>query len=419
MYALVDCNNFYASCERVFRPDLVGKPICVLSNNDGCVIARSNEAKALGIPMGAPAFKFEKEFEQKGIQVFSANFSLYGDMSKRVMNVLSDFSPELEVYSIDEIFLDLNGFTLYDLVDYGQQMRSKVQRYTGIPTSVGIAPTKALSKLANRIAKKYPQLESVYYMDSEQKRIKALKWLSVGDIWGVGRQYQKHLLSIGVKTAFDFVELHDETVRKLMGVVGVRLKHDLEGKPTLSLDDVKVKKNIATTRSFDRNYTELADLEERVTSFAVSCAEKLRRQQSECSSLSVFVLTNRFRNDLPQYDRNINIKLPFTTSSSIEIARYAVFGLRSIFKAGYSYKKAGVILNDFTPSNQKQLSIFAQSDKRHVELMRAVDTINTNFGGQKIKLASQDLKRLWKMKQERLSPKYSTRLSDIITVNCM
>jgi DNA polymerase V len=419
MYALVDCNNFYASCERVFRPDLVGKPICVLSNNDGCVIARSNEAKALGIPMGAPAFKFEKEFEQKGIQVFSANFSLYGDMSKRVMNVLSDFSPELEVYSIDEIFLDLNGFTLYDLVDYGQQMRSKVQRYTGIPTSVGITPTKALSKLANRIAKKYPQLESVYYMDSEQKRIKALKWLSVGDIWGVGRQYQKHLLSMGVKTAFDFVELHDETVRKLMGVVGVRLKHDLEGKPTLSLDDVKVKKNIATTRSFDRNYTELADLEERVTSFAVSCAEKLRRQQSECSSLSVFVLTNRFRNDLPQYDRNINIKLPFTTSSSIEIARYAVFGLRSIFKAGYSYKKAGVILNDFTPSNQKQLSIFAQSDKRHVELMRAVDTINTNFGGQKIKLASQDLKRLWKMKQERLSPKYSTRLSDIITVNCM
>lgn len=418
MYVLVDCNNFYASCERVFRPDLVGKPICVLSNNDGCVIARSNEAKALGIPMGAPAFKFEKEFEQKGIQVFSANFSLYGDMSKRVMNVLSDFSPELEVYSIDEIFLDLNGFTLYDLVDYGQQMRSKVQRYTGIPTSVGIAPTKALSKLANRIAKKYPQLESVYYMDSEQKRIKALKWLSVGDIWGIGRQYQKQLLSMGVKTAFDFVELHDETVRKLMGVVGVRLKHDLEGKPTLSLDDVKVKKNIATTRSFDRNYTELADLEERVTSFAVSCAEKLRRQQSECSSLSVFVLTNRFRNDLPQYDRNINIKLPFATSSSIEIARYAVFGLRSIFKAGYSYKKAGVILNDFTPSNQKQLSIFAQSDKRHIELMRAVDTINTNFGGQKIKLASQDLKRLWKMKQERLSPKYSTRLSDIITVNC-
>lgn len=418
MFALVDCNNFYASCERVFRPDLLGKPICVLSNNDGCVIARSNEAKVLGIPMGAPAFKFEKEFDQKGIHVFSANFSLYGDMSKRVMNVLADFSPELEVYSIDEIFLDLNGFDFFDLVDYGQRMRLKVQSYTGIPTSVGIAPTKALSKLANRIAKKYPQLNSVYLMDSEQKCIKALKWLSVGDIWGIGRQYQKQLLSMGVKTAFDFVELHDETVRKLMGVVGVRLKHDLEGKPTLSLDDVKVKKNIATTRSFDRNYTELSDLEERVTSFAVSCAEKLRRQQSECSSLSIFVLTNRFRSDLPQYDRNINIKLPFATSSSIEIARYAVFGLRSIFKAGYSYKKAGVILNDFTPSNQKQLSIFAQSDKRHVELMRTVDTINTNFGGQKIKLASQDLKRMWKMKQERLSPKYSTRLSDIITVNC-
>lgn len=417
MYILVDCNNFYASCERVFRPDLIGKPICVLSNNDGCVIARSNEAKVLGIPMGAPAFKLEKEFTQKGIHVFSANFSLYGDMSKRVMNVLSDFSPEMEVYSIDEIFLDMKGFSLFNLISYGKKMRLKVLQYTGIPTSVGIAPTKALSKLANRIAKKYPQLESVYFMDTEQKRIKALKWLSVADVWGIGGQYAKRLKLMGVNTAYDFTMLSDQTVRKLMGVVGLRLKHDLEGKPTLNLEDVKIKKNIATTRSFDRNHTELRELEERVTSFAVSCAEKLRAQNSECSSLSVFVLTNRFRQDLPQYDRNINIKLPFATSSSIEIARYAVFGLRSIFKQGYSYKKAGVVLNDFTPSNQKQLSIFEESDNRHILLMQAVDRINASFGQQKIKLASQD-KRLWKMKQEKLSPKYTTRLKDIITVKC-
>jgi len=418
MYALVDCNNFYASCERMFRPDLNGKPICVLSNNDGCVIARSNEAKALGIPMGAPAFEWEKVFVEKGIAIFSANFALYGDMSSRVMNVLADFSPEMEVYSIDEIFLDLQGFECFDLLDYGKQMRSKVLQWTGIPTSVGIAPTKALAKLANRIAKKYPQLENVYIMDSEEKRIKALRWLTVGDVWGIGRQHCKRLELMGVKTAYDFTCLHDATVRKLMGVVGLRLKHDLQGTPTLQLEDVKIKKNIATTRSFDRNYTELKDLEERVTSFAVSCAEKLRKQGSECSSLMVFVLTNRFRKDLEQYSRNVVIRMPFATSSSMEIAKYAVLGLRHIFKDGYSYKKAGVIIQDFSPKIEKQLTFFEASDTRHIPLMQAVDRINTTFGQQKIKLASQDLKRLWKMKQEKLSPRYTTRLSDIINVNC-
>jgi DNA polymerase V len=416
MFALVDCNNFYASCERLFRPDLVGKPICVLSNNDGCVIARSNEAKTVGIPMGAPAFEWEKVFKEKQVHVFSANFALYGDMSNRVMNILGEFSPEMEVYSIDEIFLDLHGFECFNLWDYGKIMRTKVLKYTGIPISVGIAPTKALSKLANRIAKKYPQFESVYIMDTEDKRIKALKWLKIGDVWGIGRQHSKRLEAMNVKTAFDFVNLNDSVVRKLMGVVGLRLKHDLEGKPTLILDEIKTKKNIATTRSFDRNYTELKDLEERVTSFAVSCAEKLRKQNSECSSIMVFLLTNRFRQDLEQYSANVVIDLPFATSSSIEIARYAVFALKRIFREGYSYKKAGVILNDFTPKNQKQLTLFEGNDKRHSVLMETVDKINASFGQQKIKLASQDLKKLWKMKQERLSPRYTTRLSDIVTV---
>jgi DNA polymerase V len=416
MFCLADVNNFYASCERLFRPDLIGKPICVLSNNDGCVIARSNEAKLIGIPMGAPAFEWEKVFKEKQVHVFSANFALYGDMSNRIMNILGEFSPEMEVYSIDEIFLDLHGFECFDLWEYGKKMRAKVLQYTGMPISIGIAPTKALSKLANRIAKKYPQFESVYIMDTEEKRTKALKWLKIGDVWGIGRQHSKRLEAMNVNTAFDFINLNDGVVRKLMGVVGLRLKRDLEGKPTLILEEIKTKKNIATTRSFDRNYTELKDLEERVTSFAVSCAEKLRKQNSECSSIMVFLLTNRFRQDLEQYNANVVIDLPYATSSSIEIARYAVFALKRIFREGYSYKKAGVILNDFTPKKQKQLTLFEGNDQRHSVLMETVDKINASFGQQKIKLASQDLKKLWKMKQERLSPRYTTRLSDIVTV---
>lgn len=416
MFALVDCNNFYASCERMFRPDLIGKPIVVLSNNDGCVIARSNEAKACGIPMGAPAFKFEKEFKEKGIHVFSANFSLYGDMSNRVMNVLTEFSPEVEVYSIDEIFLDFSGFDLFDLTEIGKEMNRRVRAYTGIPISVGLAPTKSLAKVANRIAKKFPQWESVYVMDTEEKQLKALKWLAIEDVWGIGRQHAKRLQSFGVKKAIQYTALDDSFVRKHFSVVGLRLKHDLQGKPTIRLDEISAKKSIATTRSFDRNYTKFEELKERVISFAVACAEKLRRQKSECNALMVFVLTNRFRQDQPQYARNVVVKLPFSTSSSIELAKYAVIGLERVFKEGYSYKKAGVIIQDFTPKGQNQITIFEQSNPKHDKIMEAMDGINRQFGQQKIKLAAQDLKRLWKMRQERLSPRYTTRLSEVITV---
>ena len=418
MFALVDCNNFYASCERVFRPDLNGKPICVLSNNDGCVIARSSEAKDLGIPMGAPAFEWNKVMEQHNVSVFSANFALYGDLSNRVMSLLAEFSPHTEVYSIDETFIDLRGFDRFNLSDHGQKMREVVQRCTGIPISVGIAPTKALAKLANRIAKKFPELNGVYVMDSEPKRIKALSWLKIGDVWGIGRQHSKRLIGMGVTTALKFTELCDQTVRALMGVVGLRLKHDLEGKPTLDLEEIADKKSIAVTRSFDRNYTLLSDLTERVASFAISASEKLRKQNSECSSLMVFIHTNRFRADLPQYNRNVVIDLPFATSSAIEISKYALIGLKNIFREGYSYKKAGVILNDFTPIQEHQASLFEDTNERHKKLMSTIDKLNETFGQQKIKLASQDLGRIWKMKQEQLSPRYTTRISDFVKVMC-
>ncbi|MCZ2129894.1 MAG: Y-family DNA polymerase [Bacteroidia bacterium] len=418
MFALIDCNNFYASCERVFRPDLNGKPVVVLSNNDGCVIARSNEAKAIGIPMGAPAFEYEKLFRQHGVQVFSANFALYGDMSNRVMTILSDYSPEMEIYSIDECFLKLKGFDFFNLQAYGEDMRCKVTKWTGIPISVGIAPTKALAKVANRIAKKYPtETKGTYIIDSEEKRIKALKWLKIEDVWGIGRQHSKRLNAVGVKTAFDFTQLDDEFVKKQMSIVGLRLKLDLQGIPTLDLEEMQIKKNIATTRSFETNYTEYEQLAERVSTFASSCAEKLRKQNSCCNSLMVFIHTNGHRKDLQQYSRNIIIKLPYPTNSSIELAKFATQALQKIFKQGYAYKKAGVIVQDFSQADSLQQTLFENRDKRHIPLMQAIDKLNLLFGQQKIRLASQDTKRVWKMKQQKLSPRYTTNLNDIITIN--
>jgi DNA polymerase V len=418
MFALIDCNNFYASCERVFRPDLNEKPIVVLSNNDGCVIARSNEAKALGIPMGAPAFEYDKIFKQHTVHVFSANFALYGDMSNRVMSILSDFAPEVEIYSIDEAFLKLNGFAFFNLQKYSEEMRYKVNKWTGIPISVGIAPTKSLAKVANRIAKKYPkQTQSVYIISNEEQRIKALKWLKVEDVWGIGRQHSKRLNEIGVKTAYDFTQLDNAFVRKKMAIVGLRLKRDLQGIPTLDLDEIQAKKNIATTRSFETNYTEFDQVAERVSTFAASCAEKLRKQKSCCNSIMVFIHTNRHRKDLPQYSQNIVAKLPFPSNSSIELSNFAVQALQRIFKPGHHYKKAGVIVSDFTLENEVQQSLFENRNERHIPLMQAIDKINLQFGNQKIRLASQDAKRIWKMKQEKLSPRYTTNLNEIIVIH--
>ncbi|MES2589282.1 MAG: Y-family DNA polymerase [Bacteroidota bacterium] len=417
MYALVDCNNFYASCERVFRPGLNGKPIVVLSNNDGCVIARSNEAKDLGIPMGAPAFEYKESFKKNNVNVFSANFPLYGDLSNRVMSILGDYSPDIEVYSIDEAFLRIDGFEMFDLDLYFKEAKRKVTKSTGIPISIGIAPTKSLSKVANRIAKKYPiQTGGIYTIDDEEKRIKALKWLKVEDIWGVGRQHSKRLNAIGVKTAYDFTQLDNAWIQKYMAIVGVRLKSDLLGKPTLSLDEVKAKKNIATTRSFEKMISDIQPMKERVSTFAVSCSEKLRKQGSCCKALMVFVHTNGFRKDLPQYYNSVAIKLPYPTNSSLELAKFANMALEKIYRKGFAYKKAGVIIMDIIPENEVQLTMFENSNPRHISLMEAVDKMNSKFGQQKVRLAVQDQKRVWKMRQELLSPQYTTRLSDIITI---
>jgi DNA polymerase V len=419
MFALIDCNNFYASCERVFRPELNGKPVVVLSNNDGCVIARSNEAKSVGIPMGAVAFEYEKFFTENNVHVFSANFALYGDMSQRVMQILEEYSPEIEIYSIDEAFLKLTGFEYFDLQEYSKTIRDKVLKWTGIPVSIGIAPTKALAKVANRIAKKFPErTQNVYVIDNNDKKVKALKWLKIEDVWGIGYQNAKKMATVNVKTAFDFTQLDNQWLKKNMGIVGLRLQQDLLGIPTLDLEIVQAKKNIATTRSFETNLTEIEQVSERITTFAVVCAEKLRKQKSCCGSLMVFVRSNRHRKDLPEYSRSIVLKLPFPTNSSIELAKFANVALQMIFKKGYSYKKAGVIVQDFTPENNLQKTLFENRNERHVPLMLAIDKLNGTYGQQKIRLASQDLNRIWKMKQERLSPRYTTNIGEIISIHC-
>ncbi len=419
MFALADCNNFYVSCERVFCPALNGKPVVVLSNNDGCVISRSNEAKALGIPMGAPAFEYKDLFAKHNVHVFSANFALYGDMSYRVMSILEEYSPKVEVYSIDEIFLDLRGFSHYDLKDYGSAMRKRVLKWTGIPVSIGIAPTKALAKVANRVAKKFPErTENVYVISTEEQRIKALKWLKVEDVWGIGRQLARKLAAYNVHTAYDFTLLDPEWVRKHLTITGLRLQRDLQGHSTLELESPDPRKSIATTRTFETNYTEYDQLNERVVTFATQCAEKLRSQHSCCNTLMVFIHTNPHRHDLPQYARNIVVRLPFPTNSGIELARFATEALQKIFKPGYHYKKAGVIVLDLVPEESVQTSLFQNRDERHIPLMKAMDTINTLYGQHTIKLASQDPQRLWKMNQSNLSRRYTTNLDDIIIIRC-
>ena len=283
MFALIDCNNFYVSCERVFNPKLNNKPVVVLSNNDGCAISRSNEAKALGIPMGAPAFKYKKVFQKNNVQIFSSNFPLYGDMSSRVMSILSKFTPNIEIYSIDEAFLKFEGFENYDLESYCQEIKDMVVKWTGIPISIGIAPTKVLAKVSNRIAKKFPnQTKGVYLINSEEKRIKALKWLTIGDVWGIGFRHAERLKNIKINTAYDFINLQDNWVRRNMSVVGVRLKKELEGEICIRLEEIRsTKKAIATTRSFEGTISDYEKIKERISTFAICCAEKLRSQNSQ------------------------------------------------------------------------------------------------------------------------------------------
>ena len=418
MYALVDCNNFYASCERAFNPNLEGKPIAILSNNDGCVISRSDEAKIIGLPMGAPIFKWETFCKINKITVLSSNYPLYGDMSSRVMSILKQFTPDLEVYSIDESFLEFKNFKKeFKYNDYGNQIKKRIKRWTGIPTCVGIAPTKALSKVANKIARKFPKkTKGVYVIDTEEKRLKALKWIDIEDVWGIGSRLAKRLKLKGCKTAYDFTQLPTAWVKSNFSVIELRLKLDLEGVPSLQLDELKEKKAIATTRSFEYTYSDIDNIKERISTFATSCAEKLRKQGSSCYVIIITLSSDRYKKGLEQHRVSQKVNLSFPTNSSLIISDCAVKAVMSVFKEGIKYKRAGVIVTGLVPTNNFQINLFENENPKHKPLMKSIDKLNSKYGDYKIKLGNQDLKRTWKMRQERLSPRYTTNIKDIIKV---
>lgn len=411
----MDCNNFYASCERVFNPSLNGKPIIVLSNNDGCVIARSNEAKSLGIKMGVPVFKIRNEIEKYKITVFSSNYTLYGDISSRVMSILASQTPAIEMYSIDEAFIDLSG--IKELKPIGTNMVEKVIKGTGIPVSLGIAETKTLAKVANKFAKKYPGYNRVCIIDTEEKRIKALQLTDVGDVWGIGHKITEKLKQQGIDTAYDFTQMPASWIRKHTTVMGERTWKELRGIPCINMESIPpARKQICTSRSFGKMAEDFDTLAEAVSTYAAVSAKKLRRQKSFAVSLMVFIHTNNFREDLPQYWKNTIIRLPVPSCDTLEIVHYALEGLKSIFIQGYQYKKAGVIVTEITTYAQMGLFDPVNRTKRE-KLMQAVDRINGEHD-QFVKLAIQGAGREWRLKQEQLSQRYTTDINEIITINC-
>lgn len=391
--------------------------MAILSNNDGCVISRSDEAKALDLPMGAPIFKWEGFCKKNNIHVLSSNYPLYGDMSARVMKILEHFTPDIEIYSIDEAFLEFKGFDRYDFDEYGIQMRKRILQWTGIPTCVGIAPTKALSKVANKIARKFPkETKGVYVINSEEKRIKALKWTPLKNIWGIGSRLQNRLVAKGCKTAFDFTQLSDSWVKGNFSITEWKLKKDLEGIPTIQMDTPQTKRSIATTRSFEYTFSDIENIKERISTFAASCAEKLRHQKSSCHMMMVLLSSDRHKKGSEQHRASKTVIFSYPTDSTLTITNAAVQAIKTIFKSGVKYKRAGVIVTGLVPTGNHQLDLFSNENPKHKPLMFAIDHLNKKFKADKIKIANQDLERTWKMRQERLSPKYTTKINDIITV---
>ncbi|MHC2993739.1 SOS mutagenesis and repair protein UmuC [Pontibacter sp. HJ8] len=417
LFALVDCNNFYASCERVFDPKLEKKPIVVLSNNDGCIIARSNEAKALGIKMGEPAFKAKDAIEQHNVQVFSSNYTLYGDMSARVMQTLAQFTPNLEVYSIDEAFLDMGNFYGRDLNQYAQELRNTVKDWTGIPVSVGVAPTKTLAKLANRLSKKSKKADGVLVLTDARHIEEALRRTEAGDVWGVGRRYAQKLAGFGIHTALDLRNASDTFVKKHLTVVGLRTVRELRGEACLDLELVAAnKQNICTSRSFGSAVTSLSQLQEATANYASRCAVKLRRQKSCAGAITVFLQTNPFREE-PQYFSSKTLVLPTATSSTLELIQYASLALQALYRPGYRYKKSGVIVSELRPQNQVQASLLDTVDRdKHQRLMQALDKLNSAWGRDKVTCAAQGTIRPWQLKCEKKSPCYTTKMEGLLWI---
>ena len=431
MYALVDVDNCFVSCERVFRPDLIGQPVVVLSNNDGCVVARSNEAKSMGIKEGTPFYQLRDLFPGKVIHAFSSNYELYADMTRRLMNIVRNAAPEFHRYSIDEGFCRLDGMEGVDLKEWGEKLYMDIWKGVGMPVSIGIAPTKTLAKVASKFAKKYPGYRHCCIIDDEEKREVALKLFPIGDVWGIGRKWRRKLETMGVRTAFDFAMHKESWVRASFNVVGLRTWRELNGVDCIAMEDMDMvtKKSICTSRSFPSMLTEIQDLRTHVANYAAHCAEKLRRQHSVAAVLGVFVDTNHFREDLPQYGLFKTVSIPTATNSTIPIVDAAMACLDLVFRKGYAYKRAGVIVMDISSENAVQTSFYDYNSERYARwrrLDKTMDAINKINGRETVVLGAQQYTAKGgkgkaadfasAIKRDHRSPYYTTRWSDIIEV---
>lgn len=390
MVGLCDCNNFFASCERVFRPDLEGRPVVVLSNNDGCIIARSNEAKALGIKMGTPLFQAREVIEKNGVSVFSSNYQLYGDMSNRVVTILKETVPSIEVYSIDEAFLNLDGLPLEGLQQKGRELSARIRKHTGIPVSIGMAPTKTLAKIASKLCKQYPKLKGCCLMYRPEDVEKVLRKFPVGDVWGIGRKYRRKLELLGVHTAWDFCSMPRSEVSRMMSVTGVKTWLELQGEPCIGFDEIpQERQTICVSRSFARDMYDPGELDAAVATFTGKVAEKLRAQRMKASVMHVFILTNRHRDELPQDYSIRTTGFEVATNSTIEMTEAASVALKAIYKKGFGYKRAGVMVTDLVESDKVQGVFFDSIDhEKQDRLMKVIDNINNLNGKSTVRIAS-------------------------------
>lgn len=417
--ALIDGNNFYVSCERVFNPTLEGRPVIVLSNNDGCAVARSNEAKALGVKMGAPWFQLKDLAKKHGIIALSSNYALYGDMSNRMMSVLAKYSPDQEIYSIDECFLGLEGFAHVDLIAHAQAMRHQVRQWVGIPVCVGIAETKTLAKLANHCAKKgFAGADSVCdfgrLSDTDQSVL--FSTIEVGEIWGIGRQLSKQLIARGIDTVEALRTADAKVLRREFSVTMERIVAELNGESCVGLEDVApAKQQIMSSRSFGKYLTDLDSLQEAVASYVAIAAAKLRCQGSVAGMVQVFIRTSPFRDNAPQYSKTLTIPLPTPSDDTLRLTQAALWGLRRIYRPGFEYQKAGIMLMDLVPAGIRQQDLFSTA-RNNDALMKVVDRINRAWGRGTIRSAAEGTAKTWSMKRERMSSRWTTRWDELPVV---
>lgn len=412
--ALVDCNNFYTSCEKVYRPDLTDTPLVVLSNNDGCIVSRSREAKALGLKMGQAWFEIKTQMEELGVLAFSSNYALYADTSNRVMSILSKFSPRTEVYSIDECFVDLTG--MRDIRSISYEMHQRVAKWTGIHVGVGVGPTKTLAKLANHVAKTHPRSKGVFNYNAltSVQKTKLLSQIPVDEVWGVGRRLTKRLSAYGIHTALELRDAHTQTLRSAFGIVMEKTQRELQETQCIELQEVPPdKKQIVSSRSFGQMVTELAVLQDALSTFVANACVKLRKQNGHSAMIQVFLQTNRFRDDLPQYMPSLAVPLPQPTNDTMVVNRWASYLCERMYKEGYHYKKAGIMLSEISPVTFYQADFLEPAVSSDTRLMKALDSLNERYGRGTVKVSTQGAYKSWQMKSERKSPSYTTNWDEL------